>query len=189
MRIALRKIKSIIIFSALLIYLFNSCSNNEIKPAKGVLEISFTFNELEKIKPSYQTAIWLEKEDEAYVKTLLVSEYLAYGGYNDSIICPHWIEIADWENGEETEFNTVTSATPAIGDNKLEISCKEWNILPGFYRYFIQVHVVEDENVTYAGEIEIGNQNTTSEAEQDFIPGKYPNAQNVLTDVKLNYYR
>ncbi len=37
-----------------------------------------------------QHFLWLKKPDGTFAKTLFVSEYLSYGGYNHPEICPDW---------------------------------------------------------------------------------------------------
>ena len=144
----------LLIFTFLIILVLGSCQTGP-KYAKGTLEITFNLNEIEGIEPSYQTVIWLEDEDSHSLRSFLVSEYLSYGGYNDSTICPNWSKQADWDHVDDIIFDAVTAATPPIGADTLRIDCKKEQLLQGIYNYFIQVHIVEKYNILYKGTIDL----------------------------------
>ena len=156
------------------------------KPAKGSLEISFTFDKPQDIEPSYCAAIWLEDMNGQYVRSLFVTEYLSYGGYNDSTICPEWSTGADWDNVTDDEFDTVTQATPPVGSHTLTFACEDHHLMTGQYKYFVQTHVIEELNVLYSGVIELGKENS-DRAEMERISAHLNVSPNTLSNVSAKY--
>jgi len=71
--------------------LFTGFTNADVKK----LEVTFQLNQMENFVPSNQLVIWLERPDGSFVKTLFISEYLAYGGYNLPEICSDWTSKAN----------------------------------------------------------------------------------------------
>lgn len=157
------------------------------EPATGTLQISYAFATAQGLEPSYQIAIWLEKEDGQFVKSLFISEYLAYGGFNDPTICPEWSKIAGWDKATETEYDAVSKPTPPIGSNALKIDCKARGILPGTYVYCVEVHIVENFNILYRGKIAIGGAAAEDTAVPTYIPSKKEEAANVIHSVSAKY--
>ena len=86
------------------------------KPKIGFLEITYELNEITEMEPSYQIAVWLEDENHAYVRSLFVSEYLSYGGYNLKEICSDWNKKVDWETVAENVDNFQFSYLDAEGN-------------------------------------------------------------------------
>lgn len=180
----MRKIKIISFVGFIVLF---GCRANSIKFANGVLQITYHLENVSGVVPSYQTAIWLENTDGEIQKMLLVSEFLSYGGYNDSTICPHWSRKADWENISSEEFDAVTSATPSIGQNELTIDCQKAKLLPGNYNYFVEVHITEDYNVLAKGSILLGGEESRSDAELRFFPRVHPKADTLLKNVSVRF--
>jgi len=153
----------------------------------GTVEVSFLFGSPEGVEPSYQTALWLQDEKGQYVKSLFVSEYLAYGGFNDPTICPDWIKVANWDKATEADYDAVSRPTPPVGENSLKINLKDKGITPGKYEYLLEVHLVENFNILYRGQIEIGSQVSESKPEATYTPNKHPAAEGVITSVTVKY--
>jgi len=156
--------------------------------ASGYLELSYNFNKVGGVQPSYQTAIWLEDSTGKYLKTLFVSEFLSYGGYHDSTICPHWNKWADWENASQDIYDAVTQATPSLGTNILKIDCQREKLAPDVFRCCIEVHIVDVYNVLWCSEIDLGENWIENKGEILYIPKRHPLASNTITDVRLKYY-
>ena len=179
-----------VLFYILVVFFLTSCTNSSKRPVKGSLEIIFTLqpSQDEKIVPSYQTVVWLENQNGEILHTLLVSEYLAYGGYNDSTICEEWNKKADWGNATEELFDAVTQATPPRDETTtIPVDCKALQLLPGTYFYCVETHIMENHNILYKGEITLGNEPASSTASQVNIPPDMPENVHVLTDVKAQY--
>ncbi|MBN1995907.1 hypothetical protein JW935_00045 [candidate division KSB1 bacterium] len=139
--------------------------------------------------PSRQTAVWLENMDNNELTTLYVSEYLSYGGYNDSTICSLWSKKADWEKTPSELFDLVTAATPAVDSVKtISVNCKERNIPAGRYRYNVQVHIIENYNILAQGEFMVGKDNIANVAEISYLPKLYPGTKDILVDVQMKYF-
>jgi hypothetical protein len=160
------------------------------EPAEGFFEISFQLNpaDTEEFAPSYQTVAWLETLEGKYVRSLLVSEYMSYGGFMEPELCPRWHEVSDWEVNYEEEMDAVTAATPGLDETVLTFDCREETLIPGVYKYCVQTHIVEDYNILYTGEIRIGGDENENVAEVTFTPSENPDANKVLTEVKARYY-
>lgn len=156
-------------------------------PADGTLQITYTFSTAQGLEPSYQIAIWLEKEDGQFVKSLFISEYLAYGGFNDPTICPDWTKISGWDKATEAEYDAVSKPTPPMGSNTLNVDCKARGILPGAYVYCAEVHIVENFNILYKGKIAIGGPAAEDTAVATYIPSKNESAANVINSVSAKY--
>ncbi len=194
--------KFCLLISACVILLsFFGCDEEEAAknaPAKDFIKISFQINEMEIATDDKkgtltaaipQTVAWLEDENGKYVTSVLVSEWLSYGGYKRPTVCVTWSGLADWANVSTEEFDTVTQATPYYGDNELVIDCTKRGLLPGTYYYCVETSVVDEYNILYRGQIKIGGKNNENVAEVKYIPDKFPLGENRLCDVKARYYR
>ncbi len=156
-------------------------------PVEGTLQISYAFSTAQGLEPSYQIAIWLEKEDGQFVKSLFISEYLAYGGFSDPTICPEWSKIAGWDKATQAEYDAVSKPTPPIGSNTLKVDCKARGIAPGTYVYCVEVHIVESFNILYKGKIAIGEAAAEDTAVATYVPSKHESAGNVIHSVSAKY--
>ena len=162
----------------------------EKQPCNGSLEISFRLNssDTDEVVPSYQTVVWLETPDGEYVRSLLVSEYMSYGGFMEPEICPRWHKLSDWETNYEHEMDAVTAATPGLEETVLTFCSEKEGIEPGLYRYHVQTHIMEDFNILYSGEIRIGGEENENVADATYEPAEYAGANKVLDNVKARYY-
>ncbi|HYK91812.1 MAG TPA: DUF2271 domain-containing protein [Acidobacteriota bacterium] len=156
-------------------------------PAPGTLEISFLFNKAEGVVPSYQIAIWLERETGEYVKTLFVSNWLAGAGIGLEVVCPDWVKQAHWDKVEESEFDAATHPTPPVGSNTLRFDCAERRIAPGPYRFCVQAHIAENYNILYCGKISVGKESSEAAGEVLYGPSKHPKAGDILYGVRARY--
>ncbi|HUX94875.1 MAG TPA: DUF2271 domain-containing protein [Bacteroidales bacterium] len=137
-------------------------------------EFRFHMHDIQSFVPSYQMAIWLETPDSSYVKTLYLSEYLSYGGYNEPEICYEWSSKAKWDEVTKEEFDAVTAATPSVGDVELKLQCPATILPEGKYLIFVEVHLAEEYNELYSCELEITGKKRMNELNVKYIPGKYP---------------
>jgi len=81
----MRKLKSIVSKITLVVLILSVSGFAGGKNRK--FEFRFHLNDIQSFVPSDQIVIWLENSDSTLVKTLFVSEYLSYGGYNIPEIC------------------------------------------------------------------------------------------------------
>ena len=137
-------------------------------------EFRFHMNSIESFVPSYQMAVWIETYDSSLIKTLYVSEYLSYGGYNEPEICHEWSSKAGWDEITKEEFDAVTAATPSVGNVELKLECPSALLPEGKYLVFIEVHLAEEYNELYSCELEITGKKVIKELKVKYIPGKYP---------------
>jgi hypothetical protein len=169
----------------LMVFMFSCSERNDF--ANGYVEVSYDFVAPEKMEPSFQTVIWLEKENGEYLKTFMVTEYLSMGGYEDSVVCSDWVQKVDWESVSDAEYDAITMPTPPIGTNHLKIDCEKEKIMHGKYRICIQTHIEDDYNILYYGIIDINGKKTDAAAKRKYIPDVYEGADNVLTNVSFKY--
>jgi len=180
------KIKAISILLMLLIglgTLFSGCNRTR----EWILNVTFELTDMEGYPRSDQLVIWLEKPDGAFVKTLFVSEYLSYGGYNHPEICPDWSSKTNWEEASQEEFDAVTSATPSVGLVTLELMCTSEVVPKGEYNIFIEVHLTTDYNELYSGMVKVSGRKFNNNLTVSYKPEKYHKATyDVLSNVQVN---
>jgi hypothetical protein len=140
---------------------------------KRKFEVKYHLNDITSFAPSNQVAIWIEKPDSSIVKTLFLSEYLSYGGYKIKGVCNAWSSKSNWADVDLKEFDAVTSATPRVGDVDLKLEAPAGTIPDGKYRIYIEIHLVDDYNELYSGEIVFAGKKTDCELSVSYIPGKY----------------
>jgi hypothetical protein len=156
--------------------------------AKGKeLTISFVVNKKEEVTPSVCMAIWLEKEDGTYVKTLYASDWLAYGGYTMEGICPIWVEKAQWAINETELPDAISGATPRFGPGEKMFQFKKKDLPAGNYKFCVQVHLTADYNELYTGLIEIGKAPSEATAEVSYSPEEHEKISGVLSDVSASF--
>ena len=150
-------------------------------------DIRFKLNDIQSFVPSNQVAIWLETTDSSIVRTLFLSEYLSYGGYNIREICYDWSSKSKWDDVSQEEFDAVTSATPGVGDVKLKLECPASLVPEGKYLIFIEVHLVDEYNELYSGELTISGKKSVTNLQVMYKPGKYPKKTegDILSDVQV----
>jgi hypothetical protein len=162
--------------------LFPGCNRSR----EWILDVSFQLTEMEGYPRSDQLVIWLEKPDGTFVKTLFVSEYLSYGGYNHPEICPDWTSKTNWEEASQEEFDAVTTATPSIGLINLQLKCTSEVVPKGEYIIFMEIHLTADYNELYSGPVRVSGRKYHNQLLVSYKPEKYPKATHeVLADVKI----
>lgn len=181
-----RNLKKIFWIAALLIFV--ACGADKSKFVNGVLHVNFQISGPKSdVQPSYQTAVWIEDVQGNLLKTLFVSEYLSYGGYNDSTICPQWSSRANWDAAPEEEYDARTQATPSVGEHDLTFDLSGENVLPGPYFVNIQVHLLEDYNIACSAKMMFGSEAAASAAPVTFSPRQYPGTEIVLSHVRIEF--
>ncbi len=171
-----------IIYIFILSVFFTACGGK-----KNKLELSFHLNKFEAFTSSDQMVVWLEKPDSTFVKTLFICDYLAYGGFALTSICPDWTGRADWQNITKEKFDAVTAATPKHGDVKFEFEFQKESIPEGKYYIFIEVHLAENYNELYSGAINFSDNKCTTDLKVNYIPTQHPQTSGtLLSEVKTN---
>jgi hypothetical protein len=177
-----RNLKIQIIF-IVLICIMSGFSNVNAKK----LEITFQLNQKDNFVPSNQLVIWLEKPDGSFVKSLFVSEYLSYGGYNLPEICSDWSTKSNWEEATSEEFDAVTSATPPIGNVNMKLKVPAKLVPSGKYILFIEVHLADEYNELYRGELILSKKKYQTDLKVSYKPERYPKntSGDLLSDVRV----
>ncbi|MFH0757982.1 MAG: DUF2271 domain-containing protein [Bacteroidota bacterium] len=168
----------------LFMILWVSFLSRPCEAAKGKdLIITFQVNKKEKVTPSNCMAIWIEKPDGTYVKTLYASDWLAYGGYTLQGVCPDWVEKSDWANNTVELPNAISGATPGFGPQSMTFKWNKKDFPPGSYIYRIEIHLTADYNEIYWGEIEIGGASSEGNTRVMYVPEKHEEIAGLLSDV------
>jgi hypothetical protein len=169
----------------LLLLSLMGCSGKQ--PSK--LKFSFQLNEKEGFVPTNQLAIWIEKTDGNCFKTFFLCDYLAYGGFTDHTICPHWQCRDQWVNSSAEVIDAVSQATPDIGDVILEFDLPVNEMPPGKYQYCIEIHVAENYNELHHGDIEINGKDDPiiGKNQVSYTPEKYPKGSNLLSNIQVTF--
>lgn len=173
------------------------------RPADGSIEISFRISDPLRYPDDEplsipQTVVWLEDARGNYIRSLLVSDWTAMGGWKKKVklpdgrkvivICPEWQAASRWpENHSKEVIDAVTKATPKTGAHAVSIKCRELKLTIGTYRYLVQTSVAPRHTILAAGTISIGGGPVETEAEIVYNPEMHKDAGPVLSDVKARY--
>ena len=123
------------------------------------------------------------------MRSLFVSDWLAFGGYNHSYVCPSWNAKADWGNVSKEEFDAVTSATPEAGEEStLTFDCEASGLKAGMYKCLIETHITGDYNIKYSGDISVKDKANSVNPDPVYLPEKHEIAGDFLHDVRMEYY-
>jgi len=170
-----------IVFIFTLSIFITGCGGN-----KNKVKLSFQLNKIEAFTSSDQLVIWLEKPDSTFVKTLFISDYLAYGGFALTTICTDWSGRAAWKNITKEEFDAVTAATPIHGNVEFDFEIQKEKVPDGEYNLFIEVHLAEDYNELYSGTVNLRDEKCKTELTVSYVPKKHPQTtEMLLSDVKV----
>lgn len=174
-------------FSGLLILTANMIGSSYVfaEPVAGKLEITYlvTSNDASRF-----TAVWLENEGGELVKTLFVSTELAQGAFTvDGDICPDWLKKSHWEKASQAEVDAVSGPTPSAGSGSLSFDLKKHGISPGVYFFCMQIHLHDNYNILYKGQIRLGEKPTEVQAEVLYSPARFASAEDLLRDVRARF--
>jgi hypothetical protein len=154
-------------------------------PVAGKLQISYLVSSDD---ASRFTAVWLENEGGELIKTLFVSSELAQGAFTvEGDICPDWIKKAHWEKASQAEVDAVSGPTPTVGSGSLSFDLKKLGISPGLYFFCMQIHIHDNYNILYKGQISLGEKPAEAPAEVFYSPARYASAEDLLRDVRARF--
>ncbi len=153
----------------------------------GTLVVRFFYEAPKTLHPTYHTAIWLEDAKGTLVKTLYVSQELSDREHKLGTVCPDWANQAKWERAPTDEVAAVTAPTPVLGEGELEFDLAKLGIVPGTYGFRFQMHVEEDYNVLYRGEVKVGGPAAEIKLETVTGPGKPSTTDQFIRDVVVRY--
>jgi len=153
----------------------------------GSLDVSFVYMPPTSIEPSYHTAIWLEDESGALVKTLYVTNDLSKTEYKIGEACPDWVKQAHWETAGNSEVDAVTGPTPTVGAGRRRFDLNAFGIAAGRYRFKLQVHITDAFNILYTGVLVVGATPMTLTLETLYSPSKPPGGTDFVREVEVLY--
>ncbi len=174
-------------FSGLLILTANviGLSYGPAEPVAGKLQITYLVSSAD---ASRFTAVWLENEGGELVKTLFVSSELAQGAFTvEGDICPDWIKKSHWEKASQAEVDAVSGPTPTAGSGSLSFDLKKLGISPGVYILCMQIHIHDNYNILFKGQIRLGEQSAEVQPEVFYSPKRYESAEDLFHDVRVRF--
>ena len=173
------------------------------RPADGSIEISFRISDPlrypdDEPLSTPQTVVWLEDARGKYIRSLLVSDWTAMGGWEKKLklpdgrkvieICPQWQAASGWpEKHSKQVIDAVTKATPKTGAHTISIKCRELKLSVGTYRYRVQTSVAPQHTIICTGAINIGGGPVETTAEVVYNPEMHKDAGPVLSNVTARY--
>jgi hypothetical protein len=154
-------------------------------PVAGKLQISYLVTSDD---ASRFTAVWLENEGGELARTLFVSTELAQGAFTvDGDICPDWIKKSHWEKASQAEVDAVSGPTPSVGSGSLSFDLTKLGISAGVYFFCMQIHIHDNYNILYKGEIRLGEKPAEVQAEVFYSPTRFASAEDLLRDVRARF--
>ena len=135
------------------------------RKAPKALEISFNYNK-QQGPGSNQSAVWIENEAGAVVKTLFVTEFTSKGrarggqpaqrGYTYRPTCvPTWVKNVKAESLTDAQMDAFSGATPASSGVQTfiwDFTDQEGKAVPaGNYKVYLQATYYNEGIVTYTG--------------------------------------
>jgi hypothetical protein len=153
----------------------------------GTLVVRFFYEAPRSVHPTYHTAIWLEDAAGKLVRTLYVSQELSDREYKLGTVCPDWVRQAKWEAAPADEVAAVTAPTPVLGESELTFDLAKLGVAPGTYGFRFQMHVEEDFNVLYRGEVRVGGPTGEIALETVTGPGKPSTTDQFVRDLTVRY--
>jgi hypothetical protein len=156
-------------------------------PAAGAIEMSFLYLPPSQLEPTYHTAIWLEDERGRLVRTLYVSRELSATEYKVGEACPDWVKQSHWEKAARDVVDAVTGPTPSVGSGALRFDLGSLGVSPGTYVFKFQVHITDDYNVLYRGQVSTKQAAGEVAIETLYSSGKPPGAPEFVRDVQVRY--
>ena len=109
--------KAILSLIALMLIAGTALAESDAAAEYSGIEITFTYQRGTTIA-SNQLAVWVEDEEGAVVKTLLVTDFTAgrRGYRNRTMSLPVWVASADPESMTNQEIDVLSAATPRPGE-------------------------------------------------------------------------
>jgi hypothetical protein len=153
----------------------------------GTLVVRFFYEAPRSVHPTYHTAIWLEDKAGKLVRTLYVSQELSDREYKLGTVCPDWVKQVKWDQAPAEEVAAVTAPTPVLGEGELAFDLAKLGVPPGTYGFRFQMHVEEDYNVLYRGDVRVGGPSADVALETVTGPGRPSTTDQFVRDLTVRY--
>jgi hypothetical protein len=153
----------------------------------GTLVVRFFYEAPRSVHPTYHTAIWLEDKAGKLVRTLYVSQELSDREYKLGTVCPDWVKQVKWDQAPAEEVAAVTAPTPVLGEGELAFHLAKLGVPPGTYGFRFQMHVEEDYNVLYRGDVRVGGPSADVALETVTGPGRPSTTDQFVRDLTVRY--
>ena len=108
-------------------------------------------------------------------------------GYTYDGVCSNWVKKSNWAENQASLIDGVSGPTPKIGAVQMDFDWNKEEVPAGKYKYFIEVHLEDNFNEIYSGEIELGKKPNESIASVTYSPEKNIENADVLTNVKVHF--
>lgn len=137
----------------------------------GIVTISFPYVE-QPGEQSNQFAVWVEDENGTYIKTIFVTDYTAFGGYETrEDLVPEWVDKSGVSKREREDLDAVSGATPQSGVEEYEWMCVDENGDPvpsGEYKILVEGSVKQDGRILYTTDITVGSKAMTAQGQPEY---------------------
>ena len=153
----------------------------------GKLEVRFLYLSPGTEDPTYHTAIWLEDEGGKLIQTLYVSNELSATEHKLGTVCPDWVKQAGWSKAPKSLVDAVTGPTPNVGSGSMTFDLGALGIVARTYRFRMQVHIIEQYNILFQGNLTVGDSEQDVKIETLYQPNKPDIGTDVVKDVRVHY--
>jgi hypothetical protein len=155
----------------------------------GALSVKFFYDTPTTVEPTYHTVVWLEDKAGKLVKTLFVSAELSSKEFKMGNACPDWVKVARWDTVPKDDVAAVTAPTPSVGNAEMSFDLAKLKVAPGTYRFKLQVHVSEEFNLLYSGDVTVGGAAGPIKLDVKQGPGKLETSDQFVRDVDVRYVK
>jgi hypothetical protein len=163
-----------------------------VKIAAGAVTVNYTLTRISG-RSSNQYAIWIEDEGGKYIRTLMVTDYMArrqgWKVRQQSLVT--WVKAANIANMPQTDLDAISSPTPQAGTHSALWDLKDATGKPvpaGTYTYRIEGSLLSENTVLWTGKITVGGVRQTSPAVVSYFPpGADKLGRTLITDVTAVY--
>ena len=186
--------KNVTIFIASLLVLFSGCSmlGSQSQVVKGKVTINYTLTRISG-RGSNQYVIWIEDEAGRYIRTLIVTDYMArrQGWKVRQQSLMNWVRAANLNDIPQQDIDAMSSATPQAGTQTVEWNLKDASgktVNAGVYVYRIEACLLMENNVLWTGEIQVDGARQTSQPKISYYPETAKNlGKTLISDISIVY--
>ena len=155
----------------------------------GRVDISFDYAKLRGFA-SNQFAVWIEREDGGYLRTIFVTEWTAKGGWKKRpLALANWVKASDLPEMDRYDLNAISAATPKTGRQEFSWDCTDKAGKPvpdGRYRIWVEGTLRNENVVLLTAEVEVGSGTYTPDVSTKFL-GEETKDRGMLQNVKVEY--
>ncbi|MFC4563947.1 DUF2271 domain-containing protein [Nocardiopsis mangrovi] len=156
----------------------------------GLVRVNYRLHRLPQLA-SNQIAVWIEDAGGTYIRTLFATSFTANGGYvrrPESLV--EWRAAAQWESAPQDEVESASRPAQDSGDQTLYWDGTDRTgrpVPPGDYVYRIEGNTSWENRIMFTGTITLGEEPSSSAAEQEFLPAAAERDGTMVEDVGAEF--